>query len=84
MLADSRNNKVVVINYVFDEPVLTIYEIAKEVKTSPNVIRRLFQDEEGVIKLGPRATRDGKRPHITLRIPLSVARRVLGALKKTG
>lgn len=39
-------------------------------------IRRIFQDETGVLKIGKSARRDGKRDYVTLRIPESVARRV--------
>ena len=39
-------------------------------------IRRIFQDEPGVLKIGKANRRDGKRDYITLRIPEPVARRV--------
>ena len=39
-------------------------------------IRRLFQDEPGVLKIGQSGRRDGKRDYVTIRIPKSVAERV--------
>ena len=39
-------------------------------------IRRMFQDEPGVLKLGKDDRRDGKRDYVSLRIPESVAVRV--------
>ena len=41
-----------------------------------STVRRLFQDEVGVLKLGKSGRRDGKRDYVTLRIPASVAARV--------
>jgi hypothetical protein len=39
-------------------------------------IRRIFQDETGVLKIGKSDRRDGKRDYVSLRIPESVALRV--------
>jgi AraC-like DNA-binding protein len=39
-------------------------------------IRRLFQDETGVLRIGKSGRRDGKRDYVSLRIPESVAVRV--------
>jgi hypothetical protein len=39
-------------------------------------IRRMFQDEPGVFKIGRQGRRDGKRDYVTLRIPEAVALRV--------
>jgi hypothetical protein len=39
-------------------------------------IRRMFQDEPGVFKIGREGRRDGKRDYVTLRIPEAVALRV--------
>jgi transcriptional regulator GlxA family with amidase domain len=52
-----------------NEPVYTANELAEKSKLHPSTIRRLFRAEPGVITLG--------RQHLTLRIPASVARRVL-------
>jgi hypothetical protein len=41
-----------------------------------STIRRLFQDEPGVLKYGKTSRHDGRREYVTLRIPESVARRV--------
>ena len=45
-------------------------------------IRRLFQDEPGVLKVGKSNRRDGKRDYLSLRIPESVAQRVHGERSK--
>jgi hypothetical protein len=39
-------------------------------------IRRMFQDEPGVLRIGKSDRRDGKRDYVSLRIPESVALRV--------
>jgi hypothetical protein len=39
-------------------------------------IRRMFQDETGVLRIGKSNRRDGKRDYVSLRIPESVALRV--------
>jgi hypothetical protein len=41
-----------------------------------STVRRMFQDEPGVLKYGKSARRDGKRDYVTLRIPESVVQRV--------
>ena len=41
-----------------------------------STVRRMFQDEPGVLKIGRSNRRDGKRDYTTLRIPESVVRRV--------
>jgi hypothetical protein len=45
-------------------------------KLDATTIRRIFQDEPGVLRIGKSNRRDGKRDYITLRIPKSVAERV--------
>jgi hypothetical protein len=52
-------------------------ELAKVLSLDPSTVRRLFLDEPGVIKLGKENRHDGKREYLTLRIPASVAQRVL-------
>ena len=42
---------------------------------SESTVRRMFQDEPGVLKIGKSGRRDAKRDYQTLRIPESVARR---------
>ncbi len=49
---------------------------------SKQTIRRLFQDEPGVVKIGERDVRH-KRGYVTLRIPESVVRRVHQRLCKS-
>jgi hypothetical protein len=44
-------------------------------KVAPNTIRRLFENEDGVLIFGPGETRYGRR-HKSMRIPQSVAARV--------
>ena len=39
-------------------------------------IRRMFQDEPGVLKIGKSDRRDGKRDYVSIRIPKSIAERV--------
>ena len=39
-------------------------------------IRRIFQDEPGVLRIGKSGRRDGRRDYVSLRIPESVAIRV--------
>ena len=41
-----------------------------------STVRRLFQDEPGVLKIGRAGRRDGKRDYMSIRIPESVAVRV--------
>ena len=41
-----------------------------------STVRRLFQDEPGVLKIGRVDRRDGKRGYVSIRIPESVASRV--------
>jgi hypothetical protein len=41
-----------------------------------STVRRMFQDQPGVLKVGKADRRDGKRDYVTLRIPESVALRV--------
>ena len=47
----------------------TPQELAAIWKLDETTIRRIFQDEEGVLKFGKSNRRDGKRDYITLRIP---------------
>lgn len=54
----------------------TVTELAEIWRLDETTIRRMFQDESGVFKIGKMNRRDGKRDYVTLRIPESVARRV--------
>jgi hypothetical protein len=51
-------------------------ELAELWRLDESTIRRLFQDEPGVFKIGKAGRRDGKRDYITMRIPESVAARL--------
>lgn len=53
----------------------SISEIAKMWALSEKTVRRMFEDEEGVLQWGSPETRR-KRGYITLRIPESVLHRV--------
>lgn len=57
------------------EEYFTPKELATLSKLSEDTIRRMFQDEPGVMKIGQSNPR-GKRGYVTLRIPRSVAGRV--------
>ncbi len=55
---------------------LSVQDLAQVWGLDESTIRRLFQDEPGVLKIGKAARHDGKRDYVTLRIPESVVRRV--------
>jgi hypothetical protein len=50
-------------------------ELAEAWALDQSTIRRMFQDQPGVLKIGKVSRRDGKRDYVTLRIPESVAAR---------
>jgi len=54
----------------------TTRDLAELWKFDETTIRRIFQDQPGVLKVGKSNRRDGKRDYVTLRIPESVALRV--------
>ena len=54
-------------------------EIAERLNLSSRTVRRMFQDEPGVLKLGE-PFKAKKRGYVTLRIPESVLRRVCSSL----
>jgi hypothetical protein len=54
----------------------SVQQIAEEWGVDPETVRRVFIDEEGVLILGKKDRRDGKRVYLTVRIPESVLRRV--------
>ena len=53
----------------------TPQELAEAWKLDTSTVRRIFQDEPGVLKIGNNSGHR-KRAYCTLRIPASVARRV--------
>jgi hypothetical protein len=71
------------INIEEDQVFFTAIEIAEQKKLHPDTIRKLFQDEPGVIRLGSPGGR-GRRQRYTLRIPKSVADRVFGRFTVRG
>lgn len=64
---------------VFEEKYFSPTELAKTLGLSVDTIRRLFSNEDGVLAVQRPAARK-VRPYKTLRIPLSVALRVLEKL----
>jgi hypothetical protein len=62
-------------NLVVDEKHYTPAELAKAWGVSPQTVRELFKNEEGVLKIGSNGTRN-RRAYKTLRIPESVATRI--------
>jgi hypothetical protein len=59
---------------VIEEYHYTVQELAKNWKLSTDMIRKLFQKEEGVVFF--KNTTPGKRVYRTKRIPKSVAERI--------
>lgn len=57
-------------------------DLAERWNLSLDTIRRIFQDEPGVVVLGDNGGKPGKRRYTTLRIPESVAARVHRRLSK--
>ena len=51
-------------------------ELAQIWAFDESTIRRWFEDEPGVLKIGREVSRNGKRRKVSLRIPESVAERV--------
>jgi hypothetical protein len=54
----------------------TVAEVAAMWNLSKDAVRRLFQNESGVLVLGETSPRRRKRMYTTLRIPQSVVERV--------
>ncbi len=51
-------------------------EIAELWALDVSTVRRIFQDEPGVLRIGKQGRRDRKRSYTTLRMPLLVVERV--------
>lgn len=51
-------------------------ELAKIWAFDESTIRRWFEDEPGVLKIGRTVSRNGKRRKVSLRIPESIAEKV--------
>ncbi len=58
---------------------LTVRQVAAILNLSDDKVRRMFQDEPGVLVIGDQTTKS-KRRYTTLRIPESVLQRVLKRL----
>ena len=56
----------------------TVQELANFWKLSRRSVQRVVAKQPGIVRLG--TVRPGKRPHFTLRVPASVARRVYAIL----
>jgi len=69
-----------VINASLPEPLLTVAEVAALMKVSVSYVRKTFEDEPGVIRLGQAV--NGKRRYLTLRIPRPVFERVMTRMSK--
>ena len=54
----------------------TAPELAKLWGLSADTIRKLFRNEDGVLKVPSLANKDGQRPYNTLTIPESIAAKV--------
>ncbi len=57
----------------------SVSEVAKQLNLSDKTVRRMFEEEAGVLKISfPRLLQSGRRhkPHVQLRIPASVLDRV--------
>jgi hypothetical protein len=65
----------------FAERHYTVAEIAALWNLSSDAVRKLFQDEPGILSLG-RKTAPHKRRYVTLRIPESVVLRVHRQMRK--
>lgn len=58
------------------EELYTPQDLAELWKFDESTVRRMFQDEPGVLKFGKGNPRSGKKVYVTLRIPKSVVQRV--------
>jgi hypothetical protein len=58
------------------EPHFTLAQVAEAWGVSTDTVRRMFQDEPGVLVIEPAPGRYSRRRYRTLRIPASVADRV--------
>jgi hypothetical protein len=74
-----RERMLAPLEVAFDEH-FTVQELAAKWKYSRRPVQRIMEKEPDVVRLGEE--RPGKRRHLTLRIPASVARRVY--LRLTG
>jgi hypothetical protein len=54
----------------------TVQELATEWGVSEDTIRKMFEDEPGILRHGKSVNRRGKRRYLSIRIPEEVAQRV--------
>jgi hypothetical protein len=64
------------------EPHFNIQEIARALEISEELARRIFEKEEGVLRIGNEMSIKGRRRYLTLRVPRSVFRRVYARLQQ--
>lgn len=62
------------------EPFLTVPEIAKLLRVDRHTVCRLFAEEPGVVVIGNRETRRGRRKYRMLRVPTAVLNRVVARM----
>ena len=68
----------------FEEEYFTPEQLSKKWHVSVTTIRRWFRDEPGTLQWGNGTSRPGrKKAHLSLRIPASVAARVLRRMTRT-
>jgi hypothetical protein len=79
--AQNRKGDVVMTPTIqIDDQFLTVLEVADRLKLHPDSVRRLFLHEPGVVVLA--TPKKGRRVYRTIRIPVSVYRRVLTRLTR--
>jgi hypothetical protein len=66
------------------EPHHTVRDISETLKLSEDVVRELFENEPGVLRIGEARSTGRKRRYVTLRIPRSVFERVYRRLQLQG
>ena len=69
-----------------DEPApayWTVDEVAKKLQLDVRIVRRIFRNEPGVLKLGQKTFLHGRRPHVTLRIPDALLQQKIRDWKKS-
>lgn len=57
-------------------------EIAELWGFDESTVRRLFQDEPGVLRIGKQENTNGRRGYVSIRIPASVAERMYRELSR--
>jgi hypothetical protein len=79
----TRNKKRLHIVFPLDDTLFTVHQVASAMRLSEHEIRRMFENEPGVV-LVTDARRRGSRLYRTLGIPLRAWGRVVRRLRKSG